>query len=855
MYGETNPVLTISYSGFMGTDGVTNLTELPQASTVAQPTSPVENYEISLTGGSATNYQLWLTNGILTVIPAELTVVVNNASRAYGATNPVFSGTITGIRNGDDITATYATPATEGSPVGSYPIYPALVDPTGKLGNYTWGASNVNGTLTVTAAPLAVAANSASRVYGATNPVFSGTITGIRNGDNITATYASTATITSAVGAYPITPTLVDPDSKLSNYSVSSTNGTLNVTVADLTVAAHNASRVYGATNPVFSGTITGIRNGDNITATYASTATITSAVGAYAITPTLVDPDSKLSNYSVSNTNGTLNVTVADLTVAAHNASRVYGATNPVFSGTITGIRNGDNITATYASTATITSAVGAYPITPTLVDPDSKLSNYSVSSTNGTLNVTVADLTVAAHNASRVYGATNPVFSGTITGIRNGDNITATYASTATITSAVGAYAITPTLVDPDSKLSNYSVSSTNGTLNVTVADLTVAAHNASRVYGATNPVFSGTITGIRNGDNITATYASTATITSAVGAYPITPTLVDPDSKLSNYSVSNTNGTLNVTVADLTVAAHNASRVYGATNPVFSGTITGIRNGDNITATYASTATITSAVGAYPITPTLVDPDSKLSNYSVSSTNGTLNVTVADLTVAAHNASRVYGATNPVFSGTITGIRNGDNITATYASTATITSAVGAYPITPTLVDPDSKLSNYSVSSTNGTLNVTAADLTVAAHNASRVYGATNPVFSGTITGIRNGDNITATYASTATVTSAVGAYPITPTLVDPGSKLSNYTVSSSNGTLNVTAAALTVGADNASRGYGATNPVFSGTITGHPERGQHDRHLREHRPRPPARSGRIRSCRRWWIRAAS
>ena len=88
----------------------------------------------------------------------------------------------------------------------------------------------------------------------------------------------------------------------------------------------------------------------------------------------------------------------------------------------------------------------------------------------------------------------------------------------------------------------------------------------------------------------------------------------------------------------------------------------------------------------------------------------------------------------------------------------------------------------------------LSVTAAGLTVAANNASRVYGATNPVFSGTITGIQNGDNITATYASTATVNSAVGTYPITPTLVDPGSKLSNYIVSSVNGTLSVTPAVL-------------------------------------------------------------
>ena len=257
----------------------------------------------------------------------------------------------------------------------------------------------------------------------------------------------------------------------------------------------------------------------------------------------------------------------------------------------------------------------------------------------------------------------------------------------------------------------------------------------------------------------------------MTSPVGTYPITPTLVDPGGKLANYTVCSTNGTLSVTAAGLTVAANNASRTYGATNPVFSGTITGIQNGDNITATYATTATATSPVGTYPITPTLVDPGGKLTNYTVCSTNGTLSVTAAGLTVAANNASRAYGATNPVFSGTITGIQNGDNITATYATTATVTSPVGTYPITPTLVDAGGKLTNYTVSSTNGTLSVTAAGLTVAANNASRAYGATNPVFSGTITGIQNGDNITATYATTATVTSPVGTYPITPTLVDP------------------------------------------------------------------------------------
>jgi hypothetical protein len=115
------------------------------------------------------------------------------------------------------------------------------------------------------------------------------------------------------------------------------------------------------------------------------------------------------------------------------------------------------------------------------------------------------------------------------------------------------------------------------------------------------------------------------------------------------------------------------------------------------------------------------------------------------------------------------------------------------VGSYPITPTLWDPNGRLEKYLVSISNGTLTVTAAPLTVTANNASRPYGAANPSFSGSITGIQNGDNITATYATAATPNSPPGAYPILPTLVDPGNKLTNYAVTLNNGILTVTAPA--------------------------------------------------------------
>ena len=64
--------------------------------------------------------------GTLTVTQAVLSVTADNQVRAYGAANPVLTGTLVGIQNGDAILASYATAAETNSPVGSYEIVPGV---------------------------------------------------------------------------------------------------------------------------------------------------------------------------------------------------------------------------------------------------------------------------------------------------------------------------------------------------------------------------------------------------------------------------------------------------------------------------------------------------------------------------------------------------------------------------------------------------------------------------------------------------------------------------------------------------------------------------------------------------------
>jgi hypothetical protein len=159
-----------------------------------------------------------------------------------------------------------------------------------------------------------------------------------------------------------------------------------------------------------------------------------------------------------------------------------------------------------------------------------------------------------------------------------------------------------------------------------------------------------------------------------------------------------------------ATLVVTPMNAGRFYGDANPEFTGTIAGLKAGDNITVAYTCVANSGSSVGDYVIVPTLVDPDNKLGNYNVVINNGTLTVTPAPLSIVADDLTRAAGQPNPAFTGTITGVKNGDAITATHDSPATVGSDAGTYPIVPTLTDASGRIGNYAVTISNGTLTVT-------------------------------------------------------------------------------------------------------------------------------------------------
>lgn len=225
--GEANPEFVISYEGFKNDETESVLKKKPTATTTATATSEPGEYEIVVGGGEAQNYELSYKNGKLTIVKADAVVITAKSyTRLYGDANPAFEYTVEGAAlDGEPEIVCEATPT---SPVGEYPI----VIRKGSVKNYN--DTYVNGTLTITKAPLTVTANSFSITQGDALPTFTATYAGFRNNEteNVLTKkpkFTCAATSSSAPGTYEI----VVSGAEAKNYNISYVNGKLVVKAPD----------------------------------------------------------------------------------------------------------------------------------------------------------------------------------------------------------------------------------------------------------------------------------------------------------------------------------------------------------------------------------------------------------------------------------------------------------------------------------------------------------------------------------------------------------------------------------------------------------------------------------------------
>ncbi|MFN7341169.1 MAG: MBG domain-containing protein, partial [Opitutia bacterium] len=266
----------------------------------------------------------------------------------------------------------------------------------------------------------------------------------------------------------------------------------------------------------------------------------------------------------------------------------------------------------------------------------------------------------------------------------------------------------------------------SADTGTLTVRPRELLVKPDDLSGNYGSfpTPSKYLYQVTGFQNGDTLASlgitgealtgsTYDASSSVNRGAGAYVITVaqnTLAKGGDAAGNYAFNLQPGALTIAKAPLLLRAKDESREYGEANPtlvaeedIASGDPTQFKYGDTLATALSgalsltTTATATSDVGDYVID--LSQGTAASANYEVTLVDGTLVIDKAPLTVTMLDATKVYGdALAATYPYEMTGFKNGQDEatlrgagtlsgTVEFTSTATQSSAVGLYTLTPT------------------------------------------------------------------------------------------------------------------------------------------------------------------------
>jgi hypothetical protein len=813
----------------------------------------------------ATNYNSLTTTGsTVSVTAASLTASTSNVVKTYNGdttaagTAVVTAGTLFGTDSLSGGTFAFTT-KDAGAANKTVTVSGISVSDGNSGNNYALTPAN-NTTSTINPATLTYTATAASRLVGAGDPAFSGTVTGFVNSETqASATtgsmgFATTALGASVAGLYPINGSGLTANN--GNYLfVQAAGNAIAFTIgsqAALVITADNKTKTYGAALPTFTASFAGFISGDTAASVtglqFSSTATLSSNVGTFTITPFGATAPAY---YLVGYVPGTLTINPAALTLSGtrvYNGTTFFAGSNLTATGvngetfTVSGAGDTTNLTTknvqTNQSLASVTGlAVGVGNTGAALA------TNYnSLTTTGSTVSVTAASLTASTSNVVKTYNGdttaagTAVVTAGTLFGT---DSLSGgTFAFT---TKDAGAANKTVTVsgisVSDGNSGNNYALTPANNTTStINPATLTYTATAASRLVGAGDPAFSGTVTGFVNSETqASATtgsmgFATTALGASVAGLYPINGSGLTANN--GNYLfVQAAGNAIAFTIgsqAALVITADNKTKTYGAALPTFTASFAGFISGDTAASVtglqFSSTATLSSNVGTFTITPFGATAPAY---YLVGYVPGTLTINPAALTYTATAANRFVGASDPAFSGTVTGFVNSDTQNAAttgtlrFDTTATIASVAGRYPLNGSGLTANN--GNYLFVQAAGNALAftigTQVPLTITADPKSKTYGAALPTFTASFAGFISGDTAASVtglqFSTTATASSNVGTFTITPFgATAPATYLVGYVP----GTLTINPAALTIAASNVCTTYGYPLPAFDASYSG-------------------------------------
>ena len=787
------------------------------------------------TDSNFTNVTFIVTDGGVTVTPRKVKLTSATDSKPYDGTALTnHDVAVSGDGFVDGQGATYAVTGTQTEVGSSENTFTYTLTNLTNPDNYT--ITTENGTLTVTKDKneviVTIKGKDRTVKYDGTDQTVTGyDVVSISNSLYTAADFTFTGTATATgkkAGSYPMGLTAEDftnASDRFDNVTFKVTDGTLTIEKRTVTLTSPDAEKVYDgqaltSKNIAISGD--GFVDGEGASYDVTGSQTVVGTSG-NTFTYTLNDKTDK-DNYTITKTEGTLEVKpVTDkvtVTIKENDGSATYDGTEKTATGyTVKSISNTlyteKDFTFSGDATAKGTDA-GSYDMNLTAADftnTNTNFTNVEFKIEDGQLTINPRPVTLTSTDDEKVYDGTalkNDTVEVGGLGFVSGQG--ATYDVTGSQTDVGTTKNAFTYELKAGTKASNYTITKTEGTLEVTPVTakvtVTITEHSGSTKYDGKDHTVTGYDVAISNALYKTTdfTFNGKAEIKGKnAGTYDME---LKPEN-FANISKNFTNvefviidGQLKIEKRNVTLTSASQSKVYDGT-PLTNDTVEvsgdGFADGEGATYTVTGSRTVE---GSSPNTFTYkLNDNTDANNYNIDKKEGTLTITKSDdevvVTIAENSGSFKYDGDEKTVTGyTVKSISNKlyKETDFTFKGDATIKGTdAGTYQMNlkpADFVNNNTNFKTVTFKIEDGELTITPREVTLTSASASKTYDGT-ALTNGKVTVDGDGfaKNDEATYDVTGSQTEAGSSDNTFTYKLNAGTNPKNYTITKKEGTLKV------------------------------------------------------------------
>lgn len=655
VFGNLDPLFSLTYSGFVSGDDSGVLTGIPLFT--RELGEDVGNYAVGVTGLNASNYSLQFIAGNLEITRLRIQLTLPFLSKSYGDMDPVFTyqadpsiGTV--LPNGTPVELNGSLIRQPGEDVGTYIIDIGTIKDLNP--NYLIGY--VGGLLSIIPKEVQVTADRISKQYGDLDPVLTYTAIPqvgeeLANGLIVGFVGELERQPGEVVGNYIISKgTLSNP-----NFNFVFQNGELEITPLMLEVRANALSKVFGDLDPVLTfstqpalGTV--LSNGEVIRLSGDLMRRPGENAGKY-----LIEQGTLFSgNHSIAFYGTEFEILKREITITAERTSKIYGEIDPeliyVSSPAIaSNLPNGELVSLEGRLARDPGEDIGIYGINQgSLSSP-----NFSIVFQGNEFQILPLKISISADKLSKTFGDLDPEltfssFPVVGSGLSNGLKIEFSGGLQRELGENVGFYKITRGSLDNP----NFEIGFEESELEIIPLSVRIKVDPIEKAFGDLDPELSFTSfpslgATLPNGLSIEFQGNLIRVEGENVGTYKIEQgSLSNP-----NFNIEFEGDVLEIKPLSVTVTSDNISKSFGDLDPSLSFTSVpaiGSRLPNGIIVSFSGSLVRLpgESVGEYPINQgNLTNP-----NFKIDFEEGLFTISPLKVRVSAIPVEKVYGESDP-------------------------------------------------------------------------------------------------------------------------------------------------------------------------------------------------------------